>query len=100
MLCDKDLCLGGNDCIDIKCDIVFVIPLATNNNYINSGNFVNSAMLPPSLMVFIPFLYCGIFFEFHYRGHLLRSIPFLMSGHLNFNFFQSLGTPFFNTNLN
>ena len=32
--------------------------------------------------------------------HLLRSIPFLMSGHLNFKFFQSLGTPFFNTNLN
>ena len=61
MLCDIDLCLGCNDCIDIKCDIVFVIPLVTNNNYINSGNFVNSAMLPPSLMVFIPFLYCGIF---------------------------------------
>ena len=35
-----------------------------------------------------------------HRGHLLRSIPFLMSGHLNFKFFQALGTPLFNTNLN
>ena len=67
MLCDIDLCLGCNDGIDIKCDIVFGIPLKTNNDYINSGNFVNSAMLPPSLMVFIPFLYCGIFFKFHYK---------------------------------
>ena len=30
-----DLCLGCNDCIDIKCDIVFVIPLVTNNNFVN-----------------------------------------------------------------
>ena len=36
----------------------------------------------------------------HCWGHLLRSIPFLMSGHLNFKFFQALGTPLFNTNLN
>ena len=33
-------------------------------------------------------------------GNRLRSIPFLMSGHLNFKFFQALGTPLFNTNLN
>ena len=67
MLCDIDLCLGCNDGIDIKCDIVFGIPLKTNNDYINSGNFVNSAMLPPALMVLIPFLYCGMFSKFHYK---------------------------------
>ena len=33
----------------------------------------------------------------HYRGHLLRSIPFLMSGHLNFNFFLSFGYATFET---
>ena len=63
---------------------------------------------------------CEIFFmasshQFHFKvsgieleatmritiwGHLLRSLPFLMSGHLNFNFFQALGTPLFYTNLN
>ena len=37
---------------------------------------------------------------FHSWGHLIRSIPFLMSGHLNFNFFKALGTLLFNTNLN
>ena len=36
----------------------------------------------------------------HYRGHSLRSIPFVMSGHLIFNFFQTLGLPLFNTNPN
>ena len=36
-----------------------------------------------------------------YRGgHSLRSIPFVMSGHLIFNFFQTLGLPIFNTNPN
>ena len=44
-------------CIDTKCDIVFMILQVINNNYING---VNSAMLPPSLMVLIPLLYCGI----------------------------------------
>ena len=33
-------------------------------------------------------------------GHSLRSIPFVMSGHLIFNFFQTLGLPIFNTNPN
>ena len=33
-------------------------------------------------------------------GNRLRSIPFLMSGHLNFNFFKAFGTPLLNTNLN
>ena len=32
------------------------------------------------------------------RGNLLRSVPFLMAGHLNIKSFQTLGTPFFNTN--
>ena len=31
-------------------------------------------------------------------GNLLRSVPFLMAGHLNIKSFQTLGTPFFNTN--
>ena len=34
------------------------------------------------------------------RGNSLRSIPFVMSGHLIFNFFQTLGLPIFNTNPN
>ena len=34
----------------------------------------------------------------HWRGNLLRSVPFLMAGHLNIKSFQTLGTPFFNTN--
>ena len=33
-----------------------------------------------------------------YWGNLLRSVPFLMAGHLNIKIFQTLGTPFFNTN--
>ena len=33
-------------------------------------------------------------------GISLRSIPFVMSGHLIFNFFQTLGLPIFNTNPN
>ena len=33
-------------------------------------------------------------------GNLLRSVPFVMSGHLIFNFFQTLGTPLFKTNPN
>jgi len=33
-------------------------------------------------------------------GNSLRSIPFVMSGHLIFNFFQTLGLPIFNTNPN
>ena len=36
--------------------------------------------------------------RFHYRGNLLRSVPFLMAGHLNIKIFQTLGMPFFNTN--
>ena len=36
----------------------------------------------------------------YWRGHSLRSIPFVMSGHLIFNFFQTLGLPFFSTNPN
>ena len=36
----------------------------------------------------------------HKRGHSLRSIPFVMSGHLILNFFQTLGLPIFNTNPN
>ena len=32
------------------------------------------------------------------RGNLLRSVPFLMAGHLNIKTFQTLDTPFFNTN--
>ena len=32
------------------------------------------------------------------RGNLLRSVPFLMAGHLNIKIFQTLGMPFFNTN--
>ena len=32
------------------------------------------------------------------RGNLLRSIPFLMSGHLNVKIFKTLCTSFFNTN--
>ena len=31
-------------------------------------------------------------------GNLLRSVPFLMAGHLNIKIVQTLGTPFFNTN--
>ena len=34
------------------------------------------------------------------RVNILRSIPFVMSGHLIFNFFQTLGLPIFNTNPN
>ena len=45
-------------CIDTKCDIVFMILQVINNEYING---VNSAMLPSSLMVLIPLLYCGMF---------------------------------------
>ena len=33
-----------------------------------------------------------------YWGNLLRSVPFLMAGHLNIKTFQTLDTPFFNTN--
>ena len=36
----------------------------------------------------------------HMWGNLLRSVPFVMSGHLIFNFFQTLGTPLFKTNPN
>ena len=39
-------------------------------------------------------------FESDSWGHGLRSIPFVMSGHLIFNFFQTLGLPIFNTNPN
>ena len=35
-----------------------------------------------------------------WRGNILRFIPFVMSGHSIFNFFQTLGTPIFNTNPN
>ena len=45
-------------CIDTKCDIVFTILQVINNEYING---VNSAMLPSSLMVLIPMLYCDTF---------------------------------------
>ena len=43
---------------DTKCDIVFMILQVIKNEYING---VNSAMLPPSLMVLIPLLYCDMF---------------------------------------
>ena len=45
-------------CIDTKCDIVFMMLQVINNNHING---VNSAMLPSSLIVLIPLLYCGMF---------------------------------------
>ena len=38
------------------------------------------------------------FVRLNWWGNLLRSVPFLMAGHLNINIFQTLGTPFFNTN--
>ena len=31
-------------------------------------------------------------------GNLLSSVPFLMAGHFSIKIFQTLGTPFFNTN--
>ena len=35
--------------------------------------------------------------NFGQGGNILRSIPFVMSGHLIFNFFLTLGTPVFST---
>ena len=49
---------------------------------------------PNKLVAMIPYYHISC------RGNSLRSIPFVMSGHLIFNFFQTLGLPIFNTNPN